>query len=112
MKKETYIQLSQIIFVFLLIVILLGGISLFFIWLKEPKFEVGDCVTMEAVLERWESYEEDVTFYQILEVGKEKYRIAVRSHLYEDKFTVFETGRDIWNVDKHYNKVDCPAELK
>lgn len=71
-----------------------------------PKFKVGDCITINRHLEKWEIAKKDIS--KVLEVGDRKYRLMYVSPKLlagmEDNFNY------IISVDDISVKTECPNE--
>lgn len=100
-------------YLFLLFPLILASILVYNL-MKPPRFQPGDCVKYERIIESWEDDEEKQHVYQILEVGKEKYLVmTLRPRLYLDTIMYgFKTSIYIDSTDRIYDKVDCKDYLE
>ena len=79
------------------------------------KFKAGDCIQrINEDTERWEKPTQEI-YEKILEVGKEKYRIASVMggivDMPEYKDFIIESSRYISLTDPYYSKIECPTIL-
>jgi alpha-N-acetylglucosamine transferase len=100
-QKKKLVRLL-IVFLFIILILVMSLILNHIIKRYKPVFKVGDCISLEG--ENSDNWKKS-GYIEILEIGKESYRVRTFS-----KYLVYESHVDYW-YNNIYKRINCPTPV-